>query len=366
MTAPSRRSGGHARRLLRFLERERGRISPLLILTHDYPDPDALASASGLLHLARAFGIEARAVYGGFVGRTENRLMLKLLRLPVHRLRPTDLKRYRQVALVDTQPRFRNNPFPATRRATLVIDQHRPDVPSAADLALIDPDCGATCVIVAEALLMAGIDIPTRLSTALAYGILSDTLELYRAKRPDVVQTYLSVLQRSDMRTLAAIRNPARARQFFTTLERALRRAGAYRRVVVTHLGRVSGPDRVAQVADFLLTYQHVNWSLSTGRFMGNLHLSLRTKSANGQASDVLRDIVNHPSQAGGHGGMAGGRIRVGREASEATFQVLERELQTRLAKRLRLPARGEFRRIFHEPDSPSSSRSTRTGRRKR
>lgn len=352
-----------ARRLLRFFERERERISPLLILTHDYPDPDALASASALLHLAQAYGIEARAAYGGFVGRTENRSMLKLLRLPIHRLRPTDLKRYRHVALVDTQPRFRNNPFPPNRRATIVIDQHEPEIPPAADLALIDRDCGATCVIVAQALLLAKLEIPTRLATAIAYGILSDTLELYRATRSDVVHTYLTVLQCADMRALAAIRNPARTRQFFTTLARALRQASAYRRVVVTHLSQVSGPDRVAQVADFLLTYRHVNWSFCTGRFKGSLHLSLRAKTSNGQASDVLRDIVNRPSEAGGHGGIAGGRMRVGAGASDAAFETLEKELQVRLARRLRLPARGEFRRVFHEPERQKASRTARKKR---
>ncbi|ODS52668.1 MAG: hypothetical protein ABS36_16625 [Acidobacteria bacterium SCN 69-37] len=337
----------HARQLLAFLSAHRRRISPLLILTHDFPDPDALASAWGLHHLAKAVGIDAHIAYGGVIGRAENRAMVELLRIPVHRLKPSDLRRYAHVALVDTQPRFENNPFPADRRATIVLDQHHPVEDVSADLAIIDTGCGATCVIVAQALLIEGIEIPVTMATAIAYGILSDTLDLYRVTRTDVIQTYLRVLHRCDMRTLAEIQNPPRSRHFFTTLGRSIRTAVVCRRVMVAHLGAVSSPEDVALVADFLLTYEHASWSFCTGRSRGNLHLSLRTGLPDAQASDVLRDVVDDPDEAGGHGGVAGGRIGVGRRTTADQWTALEQTLQTRLAKRLRLPAKAVFRRVF-------------------
>ena len=50
----------------------------LLILTHDNPDPDALASAFALLALAQSLdGVTARIGFGGFVGRAENRTMVR-------------------------------------------------------------------------------------------------------------------------------------------------------------------------------------------------------------------------------------------------------------------------------------------------
>lgn len=349
LTAPLD-TDAHARKLLAFLSTHRNRLSPLLILTHDFPDPDALASAWGLHHLAKTFGIETRVVYGGVISRAENRAMVTLLKIPIRRLKPTDLKQHTRVALVDTQPRFENNPFPANRRATIVIDQHHPVEEVSAELALVDTECGATCVIVAQALLLQGIEIPVKLATAIAYGILSDTLDLYRVSRADVIQTYLQVLHRCDMRTLAEIQNPPRSRHFFTTLGRSIQAAVAYNRVMVAHLGTVSSPEDVALVADFLLTYEHAAWSFCTGRSRGNLYLSLRTGIPNAQASDVLRAVVNDPDEAGGHGGVAGGRMNVGLTATEEQWDALERMLQAKLARRLRLPARAEFRRVFVEP----------------
>ena len=58
-------SAEQGRRLLAHLGRHRHQLSPLLILTHDFPDPDALAAAFALQHLAQSvFGIPTRIAYG--------------------------------------------------------------------------------------------------------------------------------------------------------------------------------------------------------------------------------------------------------------------------------------------------------------
>jgi nanoRNase/pAp phosphatase (c-di-AMP/oligoRNAs hydrolase) len=341
-------TGGHAERLLRFLAERREELSPLLILMHDCPDPDALAAAFGLLVLAReGFGIESLIAYGGEVGRMENRSMVRLLRIPIHRFRPVMLRRHAAVALVDTQPGFENNAFPPGRRAALVIDQHpAAEVPDA-DLVLVDAKCGASCVIVARALLAKGIELSQRLATALAYGILTDTLGFFRAQRPEVVQTYLDILPRCDMRKLARVQNPVRPRQYFSTLGRGIRDAVMFRQTLVTHLGEVDTPDRVAQVAEFLLVYRRVRWCLVTGRHKGRLHASLRTTRPDAQAGEVLRHVFADPRQAGGHGPIAGGSCRMGAEAADADWVARECLLQERLIRRLRIPAKVEARKPF-------------------
>ena len=343
-------SNGHkqGKRLFRFLSAHRARLSPLLILTHDFPDPDALASAFALQHLAQsAFRIQSRIAYGGEVGRTENRAMVRLLKIPIYKVKRAWFRKYANVALVDTQPDFENNAFPKGRRAALVVDQHPSATKPDADLAIVDPDCGATCVIVAEALLARGDDIPARVATALAYGILTDTLDLYRAKRADVVQTYLQVLQSADARTLARIQNPLRPRRFFSTLGRGIVSANRFRRVLVTHVGAVDTPDRVAQVAEFLVVCRRIVWCLVTGRYKGRLHASLRTTRTDVQAGEVLRDAFANPREAGGHGPIAGGSCRVGIDALEADWEKREQEIQARLLRRLRVSAKTQPRKPF-------------------
>ena len=346
----------NSRRLLRFLSRNRGDIAPLLILTHDYPDPDALASAFALQYIAeRAYGIQSRIVYGGVIGRMENRAMVSILKMPVHKVKPSDFKHYEHVALMDTQPSFENNSFPKKRYATLVIDQHPSVVKPASDFSIVDIECGATSVILAQALLALHVEIPVRVATALAYGILSDTLHLYRVTRPDVIQTYLRILRHADLKALAYIQNPSRSRRFFTTLGKGIRKAMVRRSLIVSHLGFVESPDLVSQVADFLLTYRRMDWALATGRYNEKLHVSLRSDKPNILASEILRDVFLDRGEAGGHDTIAGGSFKVGEKAKEAVWKKAEDALISRLLKRLRIPVRGEFYLPFREKKEASA-----------
>jgi nanoRNase/pAp phosphatase (c-di-AMP/oligoRNAs hydrolase) len=329
--------------LLAFLAKNKKTLAPLLILTHDYPDPDALAGAFTLHYLCEArYGIPSRIAYGGVIGRMENREMVRMLKIPVHRLK-SDLKRYQRVALIDTQPEFENNPFPKTRRAALVIDQHSSLSQPSADLAIVDTACGATSVILAQALLASGLDLSPRVATALVYGILSDTLNLYRARRADVIETYLKILPHCDLKILARIQNPPRSRKFFATLAQGIRKTKRAGKLVISHLGWVENPDLVSQVADFLLNYERIHAVFCTGRYRGELRASLRMAGAAPDAGEVLRDVFVNRGGAGGRESIAGGSFRVGKEATEILWKKTERFLEGRLMKRFGISERSPF-----------------------
>lgn len=340
--------------LTKILTKLKERPDQVLILTHDYPDPDALASAYSLaLLLEKGFQIPSRIVYGGVIGRVENRAMVRLLKIPAHKLKPTDLKKYKDIALVDTQPDFKNNSFPKNRKAFLVVDQHPPTrlrrYGVASQHAIIDIDCGATCVVLAEALLLLEIEIPALVATALAYGILTDTLNLYRVKRNDVIQTYLAILPKADMRLLAKIQNPPRTTHFFETLSNGIRRARVRKGLIVSHLGFVQSPDFVSQVADLLLTYQGIRFSFCSGRCKGKFHVSLRLKEGMSEASEVLRDIFPNKGQAGGHNSIAGGSFKVGLREKEERWVEIEKDLTQKLLRRLKISPKEGFSSPFHD-----------------
>ena len=338
-SAISRRRSSPAKRLIAYLAAQEKQISPLLILTHDFPDPDALASAWALQYLAESrYGIHSRMVYRGIIGRVENRNMVKLLNLPIRRMKPKELNQHTHVALVDTQPNFENNPFPNERKATLVIDQHPSlgDATSLADLLLLDTTCGATCVILAQAILLLELPLPERLATALAYGIISDTMNLYRATRRDIIQTYLDVLAFADMHTLARIQTPVYGKDYFAILQQGIRHARLSRGLVLCHLGKVNNPDMVSQMADFLLSYRSAKWVLSTGRYRHKLHVSLRTVTMDFPAGQLLRACVPNPEEAGGHGNIAGGSFRI-HPCNERQFRRAERQLEANLLQQLGL-----------------------------
>jgi nanoRNase/pAp phosphatase (c-di-AMP/oligoRNAs hydrolase) len=325
-------------------------LSSLLILTHDYPDPDALASAWALHYLAQHhFGIRAKIAYGGVIGRHENKEMVRALSLPASKLRALDIHIYPNVALVDTQPSFENNSYPKNKRAAIVIDQHRSVSRPIADLVVVDTDAGATSVILAQEFISQDLHIPQRLATALVYGILSDTLQLYHVHNPEIIETYLALLPLCDIRVLARIQNPPRSRKFFQGLVAGIRKAMAGQGLIVSHLGSVENPDLVAQMADFLLTCQGMQWSFCTGRYNDYLHVSLRTTKPRVSAGDVLRQIFDHFDQAGGHGRIAGGKVRVGRNTGAARWEQTELDLTERLTRYLRVTHWHGFKPLIKE-----------------
>ena len=334
-----------AQKLLAFLAERKDSISPLLILTHDFPDPDALASAYALQYLAaQKFGIKSRIEYGGVIGRMENRMMVKWLRLPVKKINSKNLDKALHVALVDTQPEFKNNSYPPNKHASLVVDQHETDNVPDADCAIIDRRCGATSAIFARALLMAEVEIPPRVATAIAYGILTDTMSFFHSNRADLIKAYMDIIPFCDMGLLAKIQNPPQPNAFFALLSRGIDSARVHRKVIVSHLGPTSDPDSIARLADLLLSYKGANIALCTGRYRGTLRISLRIGKRGIGASDVLRDIVER-GEAGGHDAIAGGSFKVG-GASDEEWGRAEEVLIRRLFAKLKIPY-GEFHRPF-------------------
>jgi nanoRNase/pAp phosphatase (c-di-AMP/oligoRNAs hydrolase) len=335
------------KKLLAFLAERSCSLSPLLIVTHDFPDPDALASAYALHYLAeRAYGIKSRIVYRGVIGRAENRNMVHFLNLPVHRLKQSEIKEYANVALVDTQPDFDNNPFPPDRRPTLIIDQHLQNSGPLADCTIIDTSCGATSVILTRAVLSLKGDVPERLATALVYGILTDTLGLYRVKRRDTISAYLDILPFANMHILARIQTPVHDRNYFTTLGRAIHGAKMRSGLIVCHLGRVDNPDAVSHIAEFLLCYRNADWTLTTGRFKNKLHASLRTKKRDYSAGRILRACFQNPEDAGGHDQIAGGSLKV-RGKDHRIWEQQEQNLQRNIVKLLKLKKGTRFTYTF-------------------
>lgn len=319
------KAGFHAKRLIKLFA-ERGRaLSPLTILTHDHPDPDALAGAWVLAHLAQTLGkVRCRIVYGGAIGRTENRLMAERLRVPARPLRKGELAGVPHLALIDTQPPFKNNRCPPRRIPDLILDHHPRHPDSQAHLMLIDETVGATTTVLVEALRASGVRIPRRLATAIVYGIGSETQNLGREATPRDMAAYQAVWPLANMKTLWRISYPQRSQAFFRALGRGIHDAFASGRVVGVHLGAVSTPDKVAQIADFLLTLEKMRWSVVTARYNGRLHISLRSNDPGAGAGRLLKRLLGGGNRGGGHAMIAGGSVEIGLEASESAWREAE------------------------------------------
>lgn len=288
----------------------------LLAQTHDFPDPDSIASALALKWiLEQLTHIETTVGYGGIIGRAENRAMCRQLNIKMKRTTPADLKKYDLVALLDTQPEAGNHSIPIEFTPHIVFDHHFPrdlqgGTPEFFD---VGGEYGATSTMLTELIIGAGLTPPTDLATALYYGIKSDTLNLGRDTCPIDVAAYLYLFPLIDNRALSEIESPQVPMDYFRVLGKAIARAKLYGTMVVSDLGELYTPDLCSEVADSLMRMQGVNHALSVGWYEEGLFLSLRTRSRAKNAGKILHSIVAGQGlgTAGGHGPMAGARLPV-------------------------------------------------------
>lgn len=305
-----------------------------LVLTHDNPDPDSIASAALLAHLLRdRFHRRVTVGYGGLVGRAENREMVRVLDIRMSHRRNLVWRNYRHIALVDTQPRTGNNSLPDEIRPDLVFDHH-PERPATRRTSMADirTQYGATATIVGEYCEASGLVLNRRDATALVYAIRSETQDFRREYCPRDRELYDRMLPLADNRALGKIQSPPLPLSYFRTLHRAVEGLEGVANLIASHLGPVEQPDIVPEIADLLLRLEGRTWSLATGRFDGRLYLSIRTTNPRADAGHLMRRLIGRRGKGGGHGMTAGGWIDPGRGAPGS----LERELGEKLAKALK------------------------------
>ena len=312
--------------LLSVLERP----GPLVILPHDNPDPDALASAATLRYIARILvSKDAAIALGGYVGRAENRAMVRYLNIPLVPVSDLPLRAPDTiVALVDTQPGRQNNSLPDGVKASIVIDHH-PQYASIADVPFADmrDGYGATSTILTEYLMDTRLRVDTKIATALFYGIMAETQDLGReASDPDMAASHF-LYPHANKRRLAKIENARVPREYFAAFRQAIESAVIYDRAVISVLGAVRYPDMVAEMADFLLRLDEVDWAAALGTYEKFLYVSLRTTHREVSAGELLQRVLGS-DHAGGHDMIAGGRIAL---APNADWEEVAARIRSRL-----------------------------------
>jgi nanoRNase/pAp phosphatase (c-di-AMP/oligoRNAs hydrolase) len=297
------------------LKQQLAQSESVLILTHDFPDPDCLASAFGLQHLFSYWGITSSTIsFGGFVGRAENRAMVRFANIESVPFMLVSIEDYDHIVLVDTFPGLGNLSLAKDAAVHAVFDHHpHSPPPSALYFHDIRQDLGATSTLITKYLLSAGCPIPAPLATALFYGIKTDTNEMSRNASAEDLECYKLLFDKADHRLLSRIEWPDRDAEYFRILHTASQGMTIYGNVGHTHLGLISAPDYVAEIADLFDSLQTIRWMVCTGVFKNQIYYSIRTKDSEagdisaGEAAEKMGKQLK--GSGGGHSNMAAGRI---------------------------------------------------------
>jgi nanoRNase/pAp phosphatase (c-di-AMP/oligoRNAs hydrolase) len=310
---------------------------PVLILTHDSPDPDALSSGLGLATLFRqAWDIPSRLVYSGLVARAENRAMLRFLTPEWEQHDVLEgFEQYSALALVDSQPRAGNNRLPEHIWPQVVIDHHNPIRESLQVVPYVDvrPEVGATVSMVFQYLDTAGIVPGPTLATAMFYGLQTDTRGLARGASEIDEAVYVKLLSWLDRKKLIDVEQVGVSQDYFRAFSQGLQAAHVYGKVVLAYLGPMSRPDLTAEMADVLIRLETARAAFCLGYFGDYLHLSLRTKGIDIDAGRLVQQVVASLGKAGGHGAIAGGQVPIAGKDLDTLVAEIKRRFLTLLGE---------------------------------
>lgn len=304
----------------------------VVFVSHVNPDPDSIGSMVGLAHLVRTKADKpVLLTRDGLIGRAENRAMVELLEIDLVPLEDVQWSASDAVVMVDSQPETGRHNLDPSATIVAVIDHHL-TAGEVEGVSFVDVrrDVGATCTIVTRYLVEQEVEIPSRVATALLYGIETDINGCPRSARAvDDAAVHL-LYPLADKNILTQIRHAPLPHSYFGCMLQALQSSFQYGRLIISWVHDLPQPEMAGQVADFLIRFEEVDWALCAGVYQEALVLSLRSKVQGGRAHQKLAKVVEGMGRAGGHDRRAGGIVPLPATSAHAIEQV-QSELRRRL-----------------------------------
>jgi nanoRNase/pAp phosphatase (c-di-AMP/oligoRNAs hydrolase) len=305
-------------------------------VSHINPDPDSLGAMMGLAHLVETrLGKPARLTRDGLISRAENRAMAELLELPLVPVEEIVWNDNDAVVMVDSQPNTGRHSFHSNVKLYAVIDHH--DTPGDTEtVPFVDVrrGAGATCSVVTRYLIEQEVPLPKDVATGLYYGIETEMMGYPREAGPLDDSALHFLYPQADKDLLARIRNARLPHSYFECLLQALQCSFIYDRLIISWVNELPQPEQAAEIVDFMVRFEEVDWAVCAGVYKDKLILSARAAVAGGKAGEMLRQVVGSLGKAGGHDRRAGGCIPLA-STSASAIEDVQAELRRRLLRTL-------------------------------
>ncbi len=274
----------------------------VLIMLHNDPDPDALASGLALRNLLRR--TKTTAIIGAMQGvtRPENLRMANMLDIHVEQVTAASLRQFERIATVDVQPHYFGG---LLDRADLVIDHHPEQPGYSAVFKDIRADYGSTSTILTEHLRAVDVNISERTATAMLYAIKSDTLFFARHTNRVDLEAFTFLYPLADAALIRKMEGAEITLERLDYVTRASQGGIMKDQVFSAFVGEAPREDFIPYTADFFLQLEDVKWTIVAGVVNGSLIVSVRNLGYSRNAGEFVKRWFADIGSAGGHRAMA-------------------------------------------------------------
>src|SRR5215212_7668258 len=270
----------------------------VLIILHNDPDPDAMASGLALRNILRR--TKTTAIIGAIQGvtRPENLRMVNLLDIHVDTITYESVKEFDRVAMVDVQPHYFGG---AIDRVDLVSDHHPEQPGYTAVFKDVRADYGSTSTILTEHLRAVDVNISERTATAMLYAIKSDTLFFNRSTNRVDLEAFSYLYPLADAALIRKMEGAEITLERLDYVVKAREQGRLQEKVFCAFLGVLPREDFIPYVADFFLQLEDVKWTVIAGIVNDALVVSVRNLGYTKNAGEFVRRFFADIGSAGGH-----------------------------------------------------------------
>ena len=299
----------------------------LIILTGD---PDALASAMALKRiLARRVNTVGIAMVNQ-ISRPDNLAMVRYLHIPIKQLTPPLAAQYDKFALVDSQPH--HNPAFSKFDFSIIFDHHPLDPKketAAAPFTEIQPAYGANSTLLTEYLYNLKIRPGKLLSTALLYGIKTDTHSFELNFHDADIRAFRYLSKYADHTLLRKIVRSEFRVEWLSYFSYAFRKMRLIGDGLTVFMGQVDSTDILVILADFFLRVHDVSWNIVSGIWNDKLVIIFRGDGIKVDIGKLAGTLFGDLGSAGGKKAMGRAEIPLDNLHDEHPQQIIWERLQS-------------------------------------
>lgn len=278
------------------------------IQTHNYPDPDAVASAFGLQYFLKQHGVEATICYEGTVEKLSTRKMFEVFQIDVlEASQIQDMTEQDYIVAVDSQ-KYNANLTDLVGDEVACIDHHPTFIECSYQYGDIRR-AGACSTLIAQYFYQTSTPMDATVAAALAYGIKVDTADFIRGVTELDLDMFAYVYKQADVDKIKIM--------YHDVLELDdLKAYGAAIDNIYINDGvgfawiPLDCPDAlIAIISDFILSLNVVDISIVYAVRRDGIKFSVRSEHGDIDAGKMVANVLKDYGSGGGHREMAGGFI---------------------------------------------------------
>ena len=281
----------------------------IYIQTHNFPDPDAIASAYGLKQLLNCFNIKSILCYEGKIDKLSTSKMLQTFGIEMFSYDEIKdvMKEADPIICVDSQKHAGNiTDFIGDEIAC--IDHH----PTFVEVEYRYKDirmAGACSSLIAGYYKELKIEPDENTATALLYGLKMDTSQFTRGVTSLDIEMFDYLFVRSNHEAISMLEHNVMEFGDLKAYGAAIENIQVYDKFGFTVIPFPCPDSLIATLADFILALNEVDVVVVGSKRKDGLKLSVRSEVAEVHAGYLVRDALIDIGNGGGHATMAGGFV---------------------------------------------------------